>query len=53
MSQPMFMASTFTGKPGIFVDLNDTIETVKNILNGEYDKIDEDAFYMIGGKLQN
>lgn len=48
LSQPFFVAETFTGKPGRFVKLQDTIKGFKMILDGEVDSIPEQAFYMVG-----
>ena len=49
LSQPFFVAETFTGTAGKFVTLKDTIAGFKGILNGEYDDLPEQAFYMVGG----
>ncbi|MFA5133636.1 MAG: F0F1 ATP synthase subunit beta [Patescibacteria group bacterium] len=48
LSQPMFVAETFTGRSGKYVPLSDTIKGFKMILNGELDAIPEQAFYMKG-----
>lgn len=48
LSQPFFVAETFTGKPGRFVKLQDTIKGFKMIIDGELDEIPEQAFYMVG-----
>jgi F-type H+-transporting ATPase subunit beta len=48
MSQPFFVAEVFTGTPGVFVNLEDTIKGFKGIVNGDYDHLPEAAFYMIG-----
>lgn len=48
LSQPFFVAETFTGKPGRFVKLQDTIKGFKMIVDGEMDQIPEQAFYMVG-----
>ena len=48
MSQPFFVAEVFTGAPGKYVSLKDTIRGFKGILNGDYDDIPEQAFYMVG-----
>jgi F-type H+-transporting ATPase subunit beta len=48
LSQPFFVAETFTGSPGKYVSLKDTIIGFKAIVNGEYDHLPEQAFYMIG-----
>ena len=47
-SQPFHTAEVFTGAPGKFVPLKDTIEGFKGILEGRYDNIPEAAFYMVG-----
>lgn len=49
LSQPFFVAEQFTGNPGKFVDIKDTIEGFKAIINGEVDDLPEQAFYMVGG----
>ena len=49
LSQPFFVAEVFTGSPGKFVSLKDTIKGFKAILSGEYDHLPEQAFYMVGG----
>jgi F-type H+-transporting ATPase subunit beta len=48
MSQPFFVAEVFTGTPGVFVKLEDTIKGFKGIVAGEYDELPESAFYMVG-----
>ncbi len=48
LSQPFFVAEVFTGAPGKFVDLNDTIKGFKDLCSGEYDHLPEAAFYMVG-----
>lgn len=48
LSQPFFVAETFTGKPGVYVKLQDTIRGFKMIVDGEMDSIPEQAFYMTG-----
>ncbi|MBM6550637.1 F0F1 ATP synthase subunit beta [Marinomonas ostreistagni] len=48
LSQPFFVAEVFTGAPGKYVSLKDTIRGFQGILNGEYDELPEQAFYMIG-----
>ncbi len=47
-SQPFFVAEQFTNTPGKFVDLKDTIRSFKAIVDGEYDHLPEQAFYMVG-----
>ena len=49
LSQPFFVAKVFTGADGRYVELKDTIEGFKGILEGKYDHIPEKAFYMVGG----
>ncbi|MDY6980291.1 MAG: F0F1 ATP synthase subunit beta, partial [Pseudomonadota bacterium] len=48
LSQPFFVAEVFTGAPGKYVSLKDTIRGFKGIVEGEYDSIPEQAFYMVG-----
>ena len=48
LSQPFHVAEVFTGSPGIYVSLKDTIAGFKAILAGEYDHLPEQAFYMVG-----
>jgi len=48
LSQPFFVAEIFTGAPGKYVSLKDTIAGFKGILAGEYDSMPEQAFYMVG-----
>ena len=48
LSQPFFVAEVFTGSPGKYVSLKDTIRGFKGILEGEFDHIPEQAFYMAG-----
>ncbi|MEE4304461.1 MAG: F0F1 ATP synthase subunit beta [Wenzhouxiangella sp.] len=47
-SQPFFVAEVFTGSPGVYVSLKDTIRGFKGICEGEYDHLPEQAFYMVG-----
>jgi F-type H+/Na+-transporting ATPase subunit beta len=49
LSQPFFVAEEFTGTPGKYVKLEDTIRGFKGLVEGEYDNIPEQAFYMVGG----
>ncbi len=49
LSQPFHVAEVFTGIPGAFVQLEDTIKSFKAVVNGEYDHLPESAFYMVGG----
>ncbi|VCZ63412.1 ATP synthase subunit beta [Klebsiella pneumoniae] len=48
LSQPFFVAEVFTGSPGKYVALKDTIRGFKGIMEGEYDHLPEQAFYMVG-----
>lgn len=48
LSQPFHVAEVFTGAPGKYVSLKETIRGFKGILNGEYDQLPEQAFYMVG-----
>jgi F-type H+-transporting ATPase subunit beta len=48
LSQPFFVAEVFTGSPGKFVSLAQTISSFKGIIEGKYDNIPEQAFYMVG-----
>lgn len=48
LSQPFFVAEVFTGSPGKYVSLQETLEGFKGILEGKYDHIPENAFYMVG-----
>jgi F-type H+-transporting ATPase subunit beta len=49
LSQPFTVAETFTGTPGKYVALRETIKGFKAIVDGEYDRLPEQAFYMVGG----
>ena len=49
LSQPFFVAETFTNAPGKFVSLADNLRGFKGIVEGEYDHLPEQAFYMVGG----
>jgi len=49
LSQPFHVAEVFTGSPGKYVSLKETISSFKGILDGEYDEMPEQAFYMCGG----
>jgi len=49
LSQPFFVAETFTGSAGKYVSLKDTISGFKGIVDGEHDALPEQAFYMVGG----
>ena len=48
LSQPFFVAEVFTGSPGKYVSLADTITAFNAILDGEYDDLPEQAFYLVG-----
>ena len=48
LSQPMFVAETFTGRKGAYVPIEKTVESFSEILEGKYDSIDEARFYMVG-----
>ena len=49
LSQPFHVAEVFTGIPGKFVQVDDTVRSFKAVVNGEYDHLPESAFYMVGG----
>ncbi len=49
LSQPFFVAEVFTNSPGKYVPLKDTIAGFKAVIDGEYDHLPEQAFYMVGG----
>ena len=49
LSQPMFVTEVFTGRPGKYVKVEDTVRGFKEILEGKYDNLPEQAFYMVGG----
>jgi F-type H+/Na+-transporting ATPase subunit beta len=49
LSHPMFVAQQFTGQPGVFVPLDETISSFKAIAEGKYDNLPEQAFFMCGG----
>jgi F-type H+-transporting ATPase subunit beta len=48
LSQPFHVAEIFTGSPGKLVSLEDTIRGFKGLVNGDYDHLPEQAFYMVG-----
>ncbi|MSO97118.1 MAG: F0F1 ATP synthase subunit beta [Rhodospirillaceae bacterium] len=48
LSQPFHVAEVFTGNPGVFVKLEDTVKGFKGIVKGDYDHLPEQAFYMVG-----
>jgi F-type H+-transporting ATPase subunit beta len=49
LSHPMFVAEQFTGQPGVFVSLDETVSSFKAICEGKYDNLPEQAFFMCGG----
>ena len=49
LSQPMFVAEIFTGQPGVFTSIDDTISSFEAIVQGDLDHLPEQAFYMVGG----
>jgi F-type H+-transporting ATPase subunit beta len=49
LSQPMYVAEQFTGQPGVFTPIEETISSFKAIAEGKYDNLPEQAFYMVGG----
>jgi F-type H+-transporting ATPase subunit beta len=49
LSQPMFVTEVFTGRPGKYVKIEDTVRGFAEILEGKYDNLPEQAFYMVGG----
>ena len=48
LSQPFHVAEQFTGTPGVYVELADTVKAFKEIVNGDHDALPEQAFYMVG-----
>jgi len=49
LSQPMFVAEVFTGRPGKYVPIKETVRSFREVLDGKHDGIPEQAFYMQGG----
>jgi F-type H+-transporting ATPase subunit beta len=49
LSQPFFVAEVFTGTPGKYVRLEDTIRGFREIIDGQHDELNEQDFYMVGG----
>jgi F-type H+-transporting ATPase subunit beta len=49
LSQPMFVAETFTGRPGRYVTIQETVRGFREIFDGKHDDLPEQAFYMVGG----
>ena len=52
LSQPFHVAEVFTGIPGKFVQVEDTVRSFKAVVNGEYDHLPESAFYMIEMRVE-
>jgi F-type H+-transporting ATPase subunit beta len=48
LSQPFFVAEQFTGSPGRYVRIADTVKSFKEIVEGKHDELPEQAFYMVG-----
>ncbi|MFZ4603776.1 MAG: F0F1 ATP synthase subunit beta, partial [Caulobacterales bacterium] len=48
LSQPFHVAEQFTGSPGVLVDVKDTVRGFKGLVDGDYDHLPEQAFYMVG-----
>ncbi|KHD87305.1 MAG: hypothetical protein OM95_15305, partial [Bdellovibrio sp. ArHS] len=48
LSQPFFVAEQFTGLPGRYVDIKDTVKGFREILDGKHDALPEQAFYLVG-----
>ena len=49
LSQPMFVAEVFTGQPGVFTSIDDTVSSFEALVQGDLDHLPEQAFYMVGG----
>ena len=49
LSQPFFVAEVFTGLSGKYVSLNDSVSSFERVLDGEFDNLPEQAFYLVGG----
>jgi F-type H+-transporting ATPase subunit beta len=49
LSQPFHVAEAFTGRPGKYCKLEDTISSFERVVAGEFDELPESAFYMVGG----
>ena len=49
LTQPFVVAEAFTGRRGVRVGLDDTLDGCESILDGRYDEVDEDRLYMVGG----
>jgi F-type H+/Na+-transporting ATPase subunit beta len=52
LSQPFFVAEIFTGSPGKYVSLQDGIDGFNQILDGKYDDLPEQAFYLVGDMVE-
>ena len=50
LAQPMFVAEQFTGQPGVYTPMEETVSSFKAVIEGEMDKYPEQAFYMVGGR---
>jgi ATP synthase F1 subcomplex beta subunit len=50
LAQPMFVAEKFTGQPGVYTPIEETISSFRAIIDGEMDQYPEQAFYMVGGR---
>ena len=48
LSQPMFVAEAYTGRPGVYVPIEETVRGFREILDGKHDDLPEQAFYMVG-----
>ncbi len=48
LTQPMFVAESFTGRPGAYVPMKETVRGFREILEGKWDQLPEQAFYMVG-----
>ena len=49
LTQPFHVAEIFTGEPGAYVKIEDTVRGFKGLVEGDYDEVPEQAFYMVGG----
>ena len=49
LSQPMFVAEVFTGLPGVFTPVEETVESFEMLVNGDLDDLPEQAFFNVGG----
>ena len=52
LSQPFHVAEVFTGSPGVYVTLEDTLEGFKGLIEGKYDDMNEAAFHMVGNMAE-